>query len=129
MLQKEFMVRVQSQQPLSIGDVTASNGDVMKVTPVTGRSGSYDVAVTAKKSGVVAVSTLAAASTLTVDVDTEPPQVRHFLKPAMPARLPLPTPPLRPLPGLPTPPLPPRFHQGLKAAQVSVCTALSTSCV
>lgn len=77
MLQKSFLVRVRSQQPLSTGDVTASNGDVTQVTPVSGQLGSYDVAVTARKSGVVAVRTLAAASTLTVNVDTQPPQVRH----------------------------------------------------
>ena len=77
MAQKQFLVRVRSQQPLSVSDVTASNGDVTRVTPVSGQINSYDVAVTAKKSGVVAVSTLAAASTLTVNVDTEQPQVRH----------------------------------------------------
>lgn len=74
-LQRDFTVRVQSATPLSISDVTASNGDVSSVTPVSGSSGSYDVAVVAKKSGVVAVSTAAAASTISVDVDTEEPKV------------------------------------------------------
>lgn len=74
-LQRDFTVRVQSATPLSVSDVTASNGDVSSVTPVSGSSGSYDVAVVAKKSGVVAVSTAAAASTISVDVDTEEPKV------------------------------------------------------
>lgn len=69
-------MRVRSATPLSVSDVTASNGDVSSVTPVSGSSGSYDVAVVAKKSGVVAVSTLAAASTINVNVDTEEPRVR-----------------------------------------------------
>lgn len=78
-LQRDFSVRVRSATPLSVSDVTASNGDISSVTPVSGSDGSYDVAVVAKKSGVVAVSTLAAASTINVDVDTEAPTVRDAL--------------------------------------------------
>lgn len=72
-------MRIQSQAALSLSDLTASNGQVMSVTPVPGSSSSYDVAVAAKKSGLVAVSTIAsaavAASTIDVNVDTEQPQV------------------------------------------------------
>lgn len=76
LVQRDFTVRIQSATPLSVSDVSASNGEVMSVTPVSGRTGSYDVAVAAKKSGVVAVSTLAAASTIDVNVDTDEPKVR-----------------------------------------------------
>ena len=76
-MQRDFTVRIQSATPLSVSDVSASNGEVMSVTPVSGSTGSYDVAVAAKKSGVVAVSTLAAASTIDVNVDTDEPKVRH----------------------------------------------------
>ena len=75
LLQRDFTVRVQSATALSVSDVSATNGDITSVTPVSGSTGSYDVAVAAKKSGVVAVSTLAAASTINVDVDTEEPKV------------------------------------------------------
>ena len=76
LLQRDFTVRIQSASPLSVSDVSATNGDITSVNPVPGSTGSYDVAVAAKKSGVVAVSTLAAASTINVDVDTEEPKVR-----------------------------------------------------
>ena len=75
-MQRDFTVRIQSATPLSVGDVSATNGDITSVSPVSGSSGSYDVRVLAKKSGVVAVSALAAASTINVDVDTEEPKVR-----------------------------------------------------
>ena len=78
-LQKDFTVRIQSKSALSVSDLSASNGEVMSVTPVSGSGGSYDVRVAAKKSGLVAVSTIAsaaiAASTIDVNIDTEPPQV------------------------------------------------------
>ena len=74
-LQRHFTVRVQSATPLSVSDVSATNGDIMSVSPASGSTGSYDVRVSAQKSGVVAVSTLAAASTINVDVDTQEPAV------------------------------------------------------
>ena len=76
LLQRAFTLRIQSATPLSVSDVSATNADVTSVTPVSGSTGSYDVGVMAKKSGVVAVSTLAAASTINVDVDTDAPAVR-----------------------------------------------------
>lgn len=75
-LQRAFAVRIQSATPLSVSDVSATNADVTSVTPVSGSTSSYDVGVMAKKSGVVAVSTLAAASAINVEVDTEAPAVR-----------------------------------------------------
>ena len=89
-MQRDFTVRIQSKSALSVSDLTASNGQVMSVTPVSGSSGSYDVAVAAKKSGLVAVSTVAsasvAASTIDVNVDTDQPQVRRWCQ-ALSAKL------------------------------------------
>ena len=73
-------MRIQSKSALTTSNVKVTNGEVTSVTPVSGSSGSYDVAVASKtKSGTVAVSTIAsaavAASTITVDVDTVAPQV------------------------------------------------------
>ena len=79
MLQRDFIVRVQSKSALTASDIKVSNGDLQSVTPVSGTN-SYDVSVSTKsQKAAVAVSTIAsaavAASTITVDVNTVAPQV------------------------------------------------------
>ena len=75
-------MRIQSKSALTAGDIQISNGDLVSVDPVSGTD-SYDVLVSTKSSkAAVAVSTIAsaavAASTITVDVNTDTPQVIHL---------------------------------------------------